>query len=248
MNLHRFSLISFDFHRFDLMAKQKLRQEIKPNKAPMTDPKVDQYLIDGCMRCKYGATPQCKVNDWREVLVLLRQVLQETELTETLKWGVPCYTWNDKNIVVLSALRDACTLGFFKGALLEDPEGLLQQPGANSQATRYLKFTDPGEVTERIPTIQAFLSAAIALEQSGQKVVFKKQPEPMPEELREILSHSPELSRAFFALTPGRQRGYILHFSQPKQSATRISRIEKCRDKILRGEGFHDRDGGTREG
>lgn len=206
----------------------------------MTDPRVDQYLIDGCMRCKFGATPQCKVNDWREVLVLLRQVLQESELTETLKWGVPCYTWKDKNVVVLSALRDSCTLGFFKGSLLEDPQQLLHKPGDHSQATRYLKFRDPEEVTNNMQTIQAFLEAAIALERSGQKVVFNKQPEPVPEELQEVFAASPELSKAFYALTPGRQRGYILYFSQPKQSATRLSRIEKCREKIMRGEGLHD--------
>lgn len=205
------------------------------------DPRVDQYLIDGCMRCKFGGTPQCKVNDWRAELELLRQIVNETELKEELKWGVPCYTRNSKNILNISALRDAATIGFYKGALLDDPVGLLQKPGENSQAVRYIKFTSLQEVADNKAHIIHYITQAIAVEKEGKKIEFKKTPEPMPEELIQALEEIPALKKAFEALTPGRQRGYILYFSQPKQSQTRRGRIDKCTEKIMKGEGLHDR-------
>ncbi len=202
---------------------------------------VDRYFIDGCMRCPLGASPQCKVNHWRKELEALRKVILQTELTEESKWGVPCYTLNGKNVITLSALKEFAAISFFKGSLLQDSDKILTTPGQNSQAARYLKITDIDQVLEKEKTIKAYIFDAIEIEKAGLKVNFKKEPESMPEELESILRGNAKLREAFEALTPGRKRGYILHFSQPKQSQTRISRIEKCIPKILEGKGFHDR-------
>lgn len=203
------------------------------------NPLVDKYLIDGCMRCKYGATPQCKVNFWRTELEMLRQVVLETGLTEEIKWGVPVYTHQGKNIVNVAALKASANLGFYKGVLLTDSHNLLEQQG-NLQSDRIIRFTDKAKVSELKEVLQAYIREAIVLEESGQKVVFKKNPEPMPDELLQAFEEDPGLKKAFEALTPGRQRGYIIHFSQPKQSQTRISRIEKCKQRIFDGLGMQD--------
>ena len=205
------------------------------------NPKVDEYLADGCMRCKLGGTPECKVNDWQQELRNLRSIILECGLTEELKWSAPCYTHKGKNILMLSALKDFATIGFFKGSLLKDANGLLTTPGENSQAAKYLKITDTEQITDLEKEIKAYIFEAIEVEKAGLKVAFKKNPEPIPDELQQRLDNDPMLKTAFEALTPGRQRGYIIHFSQPKQSKTRVSRIERCIPKILEGKGFHDR-------
>ena len=205
------------------------------------NPTVDRYFIEGCMRCQLGGTPDCKVHRWQEPMAHLRMILLDSGLTEERKWGVPCYTFQGANVMLLSAFNDYCALSFFKGSLLEDPHGLLVKPGENSQATRYLRFTRVEEVIEREPVIRAYIKEALALEKAGRKVEFKQRPEPIPEELEAMFAEDPALQAAFEALTPGRQRGYILHFSQPKQAKTRLSRIEKCVPKIMEGKGFHDR-------
>jgi len=207
------------------------------------NPKVDKYLIDGCMRCKFGATPACKVNSWKEELVMLRHIVLECGLTEELKWGVPCYTNNDKNIVVISAFKDYCSLSFFKGVLLKDPQNILDQPGESSQSGRLIKFTDPKQIREQEEILKAYILEAVEIEKSGLKVAFKKNPEPIPDELLDKFAEDPVLEKAFYALTPGRQRGYIIYFSQPKQPQTRYSRIEKCKEKIFNGEGLNDKYG-----
>lgn len=207
----------------------------------IVNPKVDKYLIDGCMRCEFGATPKCKVNNWRVELETLRQIVLQCELTEELKWGVPCYTFNNKNIIMIAAFKAYASLSFFKGALLTDNENILLKPGENSQAARIIKYTNPEQIIAQTEIIKSYINQAIALEKLEQKVEFKKNFEPIPLELTDIFNKDSELKNAFYALTQGRQRGYIIYFSQPKQSQTRVSRIEKCRDKILNGEGLNDK-------
>ena len=202
---------------------------------------ADVFFVDGCGRCSLGGTPACKVHDWREELMLLRDILLQSGLTETRKWGVPCYVLGKHNVVLLGVLKSCATLSFFKGALMKDPENLLVKPGENSQAARYMKFTSPEQVTAQVAIIRDYLKEAIGIEESGQKVTFKSpQEQSMCEELQEALQSDAELSSAFYALTPGRQRGYILHFGGAKQSQTRIDRIAKNRDRILQGKGMQD--------
>jgi len=203
------------------------------------NPNVDKYLINGCMRCKYGGTPQCKVLNWVEELQLLRQIVLETGLTEEIKWGVPVYTKNGKNIVTVNALKQSANIGFYKGVLLNDQKKILQQQG-NLQSDRILKFNNVSEIKKIKNTIIAYIKEAILIEESGKKVEFKKNPEPIPEELLQAFEKDSVFKKAFYALTPGRQRGYIIHFSQPKQTQTRVSRIEKYKEQIFNGIGLHD--------
>ncbi len=205
------------------------------------NPQIDLYLSEGCGRCPLGGTPDCKVHLWTEELVELRRILLECGLTEELKWSVPCYTLRGKNIALLSAFKDYAAVSFFKGALLKDPHNMLTSPGKNSQSDRRLQFTAVKIILEQEKIIKGYIQNAIEVEKAGLKVSFKKNPEPMPEELEEILSKNPDLKAAFEALSPGRQRGYILYFSAPKQAKTRYSRIEKYTSKILAGKGFHER-------
>ncbi len=204
------------------------------------NPNVDKYLADGCMRCKFGGTPQCKVNDWRQELKMLRQIVLETDLSEEIKWGVPVYTHNGKNIVTINALKESANLGFFKGALLSDKHNLLQQQG-NLQSGRIVKFTNANDIEKVRDVLKTYVLEAIEIEESGKKVEFKKNPEPIPNELLQAFEQDFSFKKAFYELTPGRQRGYIIHFSQPKQSHTRIDRIEKCKEQIFNGVGLNDK-------
>jgi uncharacterized protein YdeI (YjbR/CyaY-like superfamily) len=201
---------------------------------------IDKYLVDGCMRCKYGGTPQCKVLNWREELETLRQIVLECGLTEELKWGVPVYTHQGKNILNVVALKEYCAMGFYKGVLLSDPQKILVQQG-NMQSDRLIKFMAVSDIDPLKAALKAYIQEAIAIEESGQKVIFHKNPEPIPEELLTAFDDDPVFKSAFYALTPGRQRGYIIHFSQPKQAQTRISRIEKNKARIFEGIGLNDR-------
>lgn len=204
------------------------------------NPQIDHYLVNGCMRCKYGGTPQCKINNWKEVLKKLRQIVIETGLKEELKWGVPVYTYNGKNIVNIAALKNYGTIGFFKGVLLSDTEKLLSQQG-NLQSNRIIKLTDVNEVERLATVLKSYIAEAIEIETSGKKVTFKQNPEPIPQELLQAFEEDPAFKSSFYALTPGRQRGYIIDFSQPKKSETRKRRIELYKQQILNGLGFHDR-------
>lgn len=200
---------------------------------------VDKYLKDGCMRCKYGATPQCKVHQWARELSLLRKLVLEEGLTEEIKWGMPCYTMDNKNIVIISAFKDYCGLLFHKGALLKDSSGLLLQQTENVQAARQMRFTAPEQVRSQETIIRDLIRQAIAVEKAGLKVPLKKtEAFEMVSEFREKLEELPHLKSAFENLTPGRQRGYLLHFAAPKQSATKVARIEKCIPMILAGKGL----------
>ena len=207
----------------------------------MSNPDVDPYFIQGCMRCPLGATPQCKVHTWAEELQRLRALLQSTPLTETLKWSVPCYTYEGNNVLILSAFKGYCSVSFFKGSLLQDAKGYLHSPGEHSQASRLFKFTSIEQVHEMEPIVLAYIDEAIIIEKEGRKVAFQKpNAMPLPEELEQVFELEPDFKQAFEGLTPGRQRGYVLLFSAPKQSKTRFARIEKYRDWILAGKGLHD--------
>ena len=204
------------------------------------NPLVDQYFLQGCGRCPLGGTPKCKVHFWTEELAELRRIVLESGLTEELKWGVATYCYQGKNVAIVSAFKEYTSLSFFKGALLTDKDKLLHSPGESSQASRLLRYKDTETVLEQEQLIKSFLAEAIELEKSGKKVEFKKNPEPVPVELEQKMEENPDLAAAFKALTPGRQRGYILFFSAPKQSATRVNRIEKMIPQILAGKGMND--------
>lgn len=205
------------------------------------NPKVDVYFTAGCGRCALMNTPECKVHNWDRELEKLRMIILDCGLTEELKWGVACYTFEKSNIVLLSAFNDYCAISFFKGALLKDADDILKKPGENTQAGRVIRFTDVREITKLEPVLKTYIYEAVEVEKSGLKVELKKNPEPVPEELQNKLNDNPALKTAFEALTPGRQRAYILYFSQSKQSATRESRIERCLPQILIGKGLNDR-------
>lgn len=191
------------------------------------------------MRCPYGATNRCKVIPWQEELQTLRQFALESGLQEEIKWGVPVYTWNGKNVISVNALKESANVSFFKGALLRDESGLLQQQGS-IQSGRIIKFTSVEEIVLRHPILRGYIQEAIQIEQSGAKVMTVKNPKPIPDELLEAFRDDSVFESAFFALTPGRQRAYIITFSQPKQTATRRNRIQKYRDQIVAGIGLHD--------
>lgn len=200
---------------------------------------VDKYLEIGCMRCKYAGTPHCKVLNWIPELNKLREIVLNTGLTEEIKWGVPVYTWNGKNVVTINALKDSANIGFFKGVLLADKYKLLQQQG-RIQSDRIIKFTSLLEVLQIADVLQSYIMEAISIEENGKKVVRSNKPETIPEELIQAFQSDAELENAFYKLSPGRQRGYIYFFSQPKQVQTRKKRIQQCRAQILNGLGLND--------
>ena len=189
-----------------------------------TNPKVDRYLR--------------KAKKWQKELAKLRTIILDCELTEELKWGCPCYTFQKSNIVIIQGFKDFCALLFCKGALLTNPKGILKKFGW--QAARRIPFTNVREIVEMEPILNAYIHEAIETERAGLKVNFKKDPEPIPGEFQKKLDEIPALKTAFEALTPGRQRGYILYFSGAKQSKTRESRVEKCVPQILQGKGLND--------
>jgi uncharacterized protein YdeI (YjbR/CyaY-like superfamily) len=201
---------------------------------------VDVYLTEGCGRCNLVGTPKCKVHTWNNELVLLRTIILDCGLTEEVKWGSPCYTYNNKNVLMLAALKSYCAISFFKGVLLNDSKNILDKPGENSQHGRLIKFTKDSDLAAMEKTIKQYIKQAIEIEKAGLKVETAPNPEPIPDEFKQVMDENPELKSAFFALTPGRQRSWILHFSSAKQAQTRISRIEKYTPKILQGKGFHD--------
>jgi uncharacterized protein YdeI (YjbR/CyaY-like superfamily) len=208
----------------------------------MMQKNVDLYFVEGCGRCALGGTPACKVHTWRDVLEELRVILLESGLEEECKWGMPCYTFNGKNVAVLAAFKGNCSVGFFKGVLLSDPKKILSLPGEDSQSTRQLKVTTLKEVKTHKSALKALLKEAIEIEKAGKKVTFKKVDEfAVPQELQEKFDEMPAFEKAFKSLTPGRQRGYLLHFSQAKQAATRKARIEKYLNQIFDGKGMMDR-------
>lgn len=202
---------------------------------------IETYLLEGCGRCSLGGTPQCKVHTWSKELKALRSIVLDCGLTETVKWGVPCYTHGKANVAIVAAFKNYASISFFKGALLSDADKLLTAPGDNSQATRQIRFTSVKDIVKHEQEIRNYIFEAIEIEKAGLKVDFKAKPAPeYPEELTAIFKKKPTFKKAFESLTPGRQRGYLLFFSQAKQSATKISRIEKYLPKIMDGKGMMD--------
>jgi uncharacterized protein YdeI (YjbR/CyaY-like superfamily) len=182
-----------------------------------------------------------KAKKWQEELEKLRMIVLDCGLNEELKWGVPCYTYENSNIVLIHSFKEYCALLFFKGALLNDPEGILIQQTKNVQAARQIRFTNVREILKWKNALKSYIYEAIEVEKAGLKVNLKKTAEfNMPEEFQNTLNKHPALKKAFYALTPGRQRAYLLYFSAPKQSKTRESRVEKSMDRILNGKGLND--------
>ncbi|MGA2503828.1 MAG: YdeI family protein [Anaerolineales bacterium] len=182
-----------------------------------------------------------KAKTWQEEFEKLRMIILDCGLIEELKWGVPCYTFQKSNIVLIHGFKEYCAILFVKGALLHDVHGLLIQQTENVQAARQIRFTNVREIVEMEPILKAYIHEAIEVEKAGLKVNYKKATEfIIPEELINKLEEVPGLQDAFDELTPGRQRAYILYFSAPKQSKTRESRIEKCMQQILNGKGLND--------
>ena len=179
-----------------------------------------------------------KAKKWQEEFEKLRMIILDCQLTEELKWGKPCYTFQQSNIVIIQGFKEFCALLFCKGALLKDPNGILKNFGW--QAARRIPFTNVREIVEMEPILKAYIHEATEAEKAGLKVTYKKNPEPIPEELQNKLDEIPALKTAFNALTPGRQRGYILYFSGAKRPKTRESRVEKCMRQILDGKGLND--------
>jgi uncharacterized protein YdeI (YjbR/CyaY-like superfamily) len=191
------------------------------------------------MRCPFGATPKCKVIPWRSGLDQLRFLALASGLKEELKWGIPVYTINGKNVLNISAFRDFFSLGFFKGVLLKDANKILTQQG-NIRSSRIVRFNNVDDVTKLEFILSSYIQEAIQLELSGAKVEANSEKLQRPFELEQILENDPVLKAAFHGLSPGRQKGYAIFFSQPKKSETRIARIKKMTDQILRGKGLHD--------
>jgi len=191
------------------------------------NPKVDFYFN--------------KAKKWHEEIKKLRMIVLDCQLTEELKWGVPCYTFEKRNIVLIHGFKEYCALLFVKGALLNDAKGILIQQTKNVQAARQVRFTNVRQIVKMKPILKAYIHEAIEVEKAGLKVSFKKTSDfIIPEEVQNKLDEIPALKTAFKALTPGRQRAYIFYFSAPKQSKTRESRVEKCMPQILNGKGLND--------
>jgi uncharacterized protein YdeI (YjbR/CyaY-like superfamily) len=179
---------------------------------------------------------------WQKEMEKLRIIILDCGLTEEFKWGKPCYSYKDSNIVIIQGFKEYCALLFFKGVLLKDPDGILKKTGENTQVGRQIRFTNTDEISEMEATLKAYIYEAVEVEKAGLKVGIKKNTELIfPEEFKKKSDEIPALKTAFDALTPGRQRAYIFYFSAPKQSKTRESRIEKCIKRILNGKGLDDR-------
>ncbi len=182
-----------------------------------------------------------KSTKWQEAYQELRDLVMSCGLTEELKWGCPCYTFDKNNVVLIHGFKDYCALLFMKGAVMKDDKQLLVQQTENVQSARQIRFADLKEIIKQKVIIKSYVKNAIEVEKSGVKVEMKKTTEyKIPDEFQTALNEMPELRTAFYKLTPGRQRGYLLHFSSAKQSKTRNERIEKYIPKILDGKGFHD--------
>ncbi|HTC20480.1 MAG TPA: YdeI/OmpD-associated family protein, partial [bacterium] len=182
-----------------------------------------------------------KAGRWQGEFAKLRMIVLDGQLTEELKWGCPCYTFEKKNIVLIHGFKEYCALLFFKGALMKDPKGILIQQTENVQSARQVRFTGMGEITRLEPVLKAYIREAIGVEKAGLKVKKKTTADfKVPEEFQAKLEGSPALKKAFEALTPGRQRAYLFYFSGAKQSQTREARIEKWLPQILKGKGIDD--------
>ena len=191
------------------------------------NPKVDAFVA--------------RAKTWQAEIQKLRSILLESGLDEDIKWGKPCFTVAGKNVAIIQPFKEMCSLMFFKGALLEDTHGVLRSQGENTQSALRMEFTSEAQIKKTV--LKAYVKQAIAAEEAGLSVDFKAKRElELPEELTQFLKKDKKLAKAFHALTPGRQRGYVMHFTSAKKSETRTARIEKCKPKILAGLGFNEAD------
>jgi uncharacterized protein YdeI (YjbR/CyaY-like superfamily) len=212
-----------------------------PDGSPFSDP-VAAYLSEGCGRCSLSHTPACKALPWNPVFLFLRPVLLEAGLDESRKWGVPCYSFQGQNVVLFAPFRDFCALSFLKGVLLADPSGLLKSPGKNSRSAMYLPFSGLQEAEQRMGDVAGFLAGSIELVRQG-ATIARRAPgsDDIPGELQSALDADPGLAQAFLALTPGRQRSYLIHISGATRPATREKRVLDCIPSIRAGKGFRER-------
>ena len=191
------------------------------------NPKVDAFLLN--------------TKKWREELTVLRSIVMDSGLGEELKWGAPCYVHEKANVIIIHGFKDYFALMFFKGALMKDPQNLLRKPGENTQSGRQIRLTSMDEMLGQEEVLRTYIQHAIEVEKAGEKVITKKTEEyPVPSELEESFAENSDLQHAFYGLTPGRQRAYLLHFAEAKQSVTRKARIEKYTQRILNGKGILD--------
>ncbi len=202
---------------------------------------IEDYFTKGCGRCERFATRECSTQQWQTGLAALRRICCDVGLVETVKWGHPCYMHSGRNIAIIGALRGDFRLSFFDAALMKDPDGVLEKQGPNTPHPDMIRFTDNASVDAWEPTIRRYLAEAIAYAEAGIKPPKVTTAVELPEELVEALDADPQLAEAFYKLTPGRQKSYAINLRSAKQSATRISRIVKFRDKIFAGKGAMER-------
>lgn len=194
---------------------------------PIVNPDVESYFAN--------------LINWKQELLALRKILLECGLSEEYKWRQPCYTYQQKNIAILGAFKKYCVLSFFKGSLLQDSNGILSSPGENSQATRQVRFSNFSEIPVMATILKKYIFEAIEIDKAGLKINFKMTSDcEFPEELKVKFEAFPALKNKFKSLTPGRQKAYLLYFSAPKQSITKLNRIEKNIPRIMDGKGLHD--------
>lgn len=202
---------------------------------------IDDFFTKGCGRCARFATPDCSVQPWAPGLAALREICLSEGLTETVKWGHPCYTHAGRNVALFGALRDDFRLSFFNAALLEDPEGALERQGPNTRHPDMIRFRANGEVAGKAPLIRGLLAQAMDHAAKGLKPERDTSEPDLPEELAEALDADPALAEAFHRLTPGRRRSYVIALGTAKQAATRTRRVAAFRDRILAGKGATER-------
>jgi len=201
---------------------------------------VETYFLEGCGRCSLGGTPECKVHTWAKELELLRNIVLECGLTEECKWGQPCYTHQNHNVIMISAFKDSCIISFFKGALLNDPQKILISQGENVQGGRIIKFTHPNQILAIQDTLKEYIFEAVEIENAGLRIELKKTSDyPVPSELQQKFEENEAFKEDCYALTTGRQRGSLLQSAAPNQSKTREQRIENCIPTLFNGKGMH---------
>jgi uncharacterized protein YdeI (YjbR/CyaY-like superfamily) len=209
-----------------------------PERAMITE--IEDFFTLGCGRCDRFATPECSTRRWIVGLNGLRRICRDMGLSEHVKWGHPCYMHAGRNIVLIGALRGDFRLGFFNSALMKDPDGVMEKQGPNTQNPDSIQFTDVGQVAEREAILRAYIAEAMGYAEAGILPVKVPQEIELPDELVEAMDADPDLAEAFHALTPGRQRSYVIVLGQAKASATKVARIEKLRPKILAGKGANE--------
>jgi len=202
---------------------------------------IEDYFTKGCGRCERFATPDCSVLAWQRGLTELRGLCLAAGLTETVKWGHPCYAHSGRNIAILGAFRSDFRLSFFDAALMKDPEGVLERQGRNTRHADMIRFTENEQVADRARVIAAYLAEAKGYAEAGLKPPKDDTVRELPEELIEAMDTDPDLAEAFHALTPGRQTSYVIHLSSARTSATRVARILRARPRIMAGKGAMER-------